>query len=64
MRKAIADEESVPAFAVLTDEQMAAMAQLPELTEAAMRQIKGVGDKKAERYGARFIQALADEKGK
>ena len=62
VRKALADEDSVPAFSILTDEQMAAVAQLPELTEAAMRQVKGVGDKKVERYGARFLQALANEK--
>lgn len=63
VRKAIAEEEGIPAFAVFTDEQLAGMAQLGELTETGMRGVKGVGEKKVERYGAGFIKVLADEKG-
>jgi superfamily II DNA helicase RecQ len=55
VRKAIAEEDSVPAFAIFTDEHMAALAQLPELTLASMQQVKGIGEKKAAKYGERII---------
>ena len=63
IRKQLAQEGSVPAFAIFSDEELAAMAKISPLTLGAMRSVKGVGEKKVEKYGARFIdQAVTDEK--
>jgi superfamily II DNA helicase RecQ len=61
-RKTIAEEDSIPAFAIFTDQQMAALAQLPELTLASMQQVKGIGEKKAEKYGERMLAYLQQGK--
>lgn len=63
IRKAIATEESIPAFAVFTDEELAGIAQLKELSLKSMQSVKGIGEKKCEKYGERFIKEMTDEKG-
>lgn len=63
IRKAIAEAEGIPAFAVLTDEEMAGLAQLAELTPQTMQSVKGIGEKKSEKYATRFIKAMTDETG-
>ena len=55
IRKKVAMEEGVPAYAVFTDEELAAMSKIEVLTAAGMRSIKGIGDKKIERYALFFI---------
>lgn len=62
IRKAIAQEESVPAYAIFTDEELAGMAKVSPLDAAEMRKIKGISDKKIEKYGKRFIQSIPYEK--
>lgn len=62
VRKQIADSESIPAYAVFTDAELAEFAQLKEITPAAMRQIPGVGERKVEKYGTLFM-AVSHEKG-
>jgi superfamily II DNA helicase RecQ len=62
IRKAIAQEESVPAYAIFTDEELAGMAKVLQLDAAEMRKIKGISDKKIEKYAKRFIQSTPDEK--
>ena len=64
LRKHIAQEEGIPAFAIFRDDELAGIAQLETLTLATMKNVKGVGDKKTEKYGQRFITAMADETGK
>lgn len=64
IRKQIAEEDNIPAFTVFTDEEMAGLAELKELTVAGMKKIKGIGDKKIERYAERFKKALDHEKSK
>lgn len=60
-RKAIAEEDAVPAYAVFLDEHLAEMSRLAELTLSGMRKINGIGEKKSEKYGARML-ALFEEK--
>lgn len=60
-RKAIAEADAVPAYAVFLDEHLAEMSRLDALTLAGMRKIPGIGEKKAEKYGERII-ALFEEK--
>jgi superfamily II DNA helicase RecQ len=55
VRKALAEEDSIPAFAIFTDEQMAELAQLPALTLTSMQEVKGIGEKKTAKYGERII---------
>jgi superfamily II DNA helicase RecQ len=50
-RKQIAEKESVSAFIVFSDAELAEMAKLPELSLSKMKAIKGVGKAKSEKYG-------------
>lgn len=55
IRKKAAVEEGVSAFIILTDEEMAELAKQEEISEKSMLSIKGVGEKKVERFGKYFI---------
>jgi len=50
-RKAIAASDAVPAYAVFTDEELAGIARLPVIEVGKLISVKGIGDKKAEKYG-------------
>ena len=50
IRKKVAAEERVPAFIVFTDEELAGLAKLDKITGKSMLSVKGIGDKKVERY--------------
>lgn len=64
IRKKAAAAEGVSAFVICNDEELAEMAKLEAITAPAMLGIKGIGDKKIERYGKYFItNPAADEKG-
>lgn len=57
IRKMIAQAEAIPAYAVFTDAELAEIAKIGEkrnLTD--IRKIKGIGAKKLEKYGAKFVQ--------
>jgi superfamily II DNA helicase RecQ len=58
LRKAIADAEAVPVYAVFTNEQLASMARQRPQTRQALQGIEGIGEAKAERYGQRVIELL------
>lgn len=55
IRKELAQQESIPAFVIFSDRELADLAQFEQLTLAAMRKVAGVGDKKIEKYGRYFI---------
>jgi len=59
IRKKVAADEGLPAFAVFTDEELAGLAKLETITPKSMLTVKGIGDKKVERFAKRFI---TDEK--
>jgi ATP-dependent DNA helicase RecQ len=59
LRRSIADEEKVPPYVVFDDKTLTHMAASKPTTLGAFRQISGVGDRKLERYGARFIAEIA-----
>lgn len=61
IRKEIAEKDGVPPFAVFSDKELAGLAGLEELTPESMKTVKGIGDKKVEKYAERFIKALKDE---
>jgi len=62
IRKQVAAEEGISAFIIFTDEELAELAKLDEITEKNMITIKGVGEKKVERFAKYFItQTDSDE---
>ncbi|MEO0339415.1 MAG: HRDC domain-containing protein [Bacteroidota bacterium] len=61
-RKKIAQEEGIPAYAVFTDKELAALAEIETLNISKMQQVEGIGAKKVEKYGARILEKEKDEK--
>jgi len=57
-RKAIADEDAVPAFAVFVDAELAEIAKLEEITEKNIASINGIGQQRAEKFGRRIIDKM------
>ena len=55
----------MPAYAVFTDEELAGIARLPVLEVSKLISIKGIGDKKVEKYGNQLIELFKSkiEKG-
>lgn len=56
IRKQIAAEDVLPAYAICTDEELAAMAGLTEINKSGLLSVKGFGEKKFEKFGGRIIQ--------
>lgn len=54
VRKQIAAERGLSAFIVFSDEELAELAKLDEITEKTMLGIKGIGEKKVEQYSKYF----------
>jgi superfamily II DNA helicase RecQ len=50
-RKATAEQEGIPVYAVLTNEQLAAIATNRPSSAAALKDVEGIGDGKAGKYG-------------
>ena len=61
IRKQIAEDEAIPAYAIFTDAELAEMVKLPKLTLAAIKSIPGIGNKKVEKYGNSFILNVQTE---
>ncbi len=61
-RKGLAAKEGLPAFAVCTDEQLAAMAREETLDKGKLLAIDGFGEGKAERYAEALVEAHAGDK--
>ncbi len=65
IRKKVAADEGLPAFAVFTDEELAGLAKLEAITQKSMLTVKGIGDKKVERFAKHFItEEKPDEKSR
>jgi superfamily II DNA helicase RecQ len=64
IRKRVAQEVAVPPYAVFTDQELAEISKPETLTAEIMKNIKGIGEKKMEKYGHHFLTKPADEKGK
>lgn len=61
IRKKIAEEDAVPAYAVFTDAELAALSRLDNLTEQEMLKVEGIGKKKVEKYGAALVAMIRKE---
>ena len=58
VRREIASELKVPAYVVFTDATLLAMAERRPQTDAELLSVSGVGLRKLERYGERFLALL------
>lgn len=56
IRKSLAADDGVPAYAVFTDEELSKIAALSPISEMEVIKIQGIGEKKMERYGKKMIQ--------
>jgi len=60
LRKELAEKEGIPAYAVLTNEQMAEIVQRRVQNVTALREIAGIGDARIGKYGERFLRLLQE----
>lgn len=51
IRKQLAEQEAVPAYAVFTDSELAEIAKLETIDIKGIQSIAGIGTKKADKYG-------------
>lgn len=58
LRKQIAAEEGVPPYIIFSDKTLKEMSQVIPLSTVEFLKISGVGEKKVEKYGERFLQLL------
>lgn len=66
LRREIAEEEKVPPYIIFSDVSLKEMSGRLPLNDQEFMQIKGVGERKLEAYGERFLQAIqqyCEEKG-
>ena len=60
LRKELAEEAQVPPYVVFHDSTLREMASARPATLAALGQLPGIGAKKLEAYGERFLRAIDD----
>jgi superfamily II DNA helicase RecQ len=58
LRKTLAEQEGVPAYALFTNEQLAAMVQNRVASKAELGSIDGVGTARLDKYGEAFLRLL------
>lgn len=61
LRKKLAEQEGVPAYALFTNEQLAEMVQKRMASIAELAKIRGVGTARAQKYGEEFVRCLKNE---
>ncbi|WP_439122025.1 DNA helicase RecQ [Marivita sp.] len=60
-RRALAEEQSVPAYVIFPDKTLIEMAETRPRTLDDIARINGVGAKKLERYGRAFLEVIAGD---
>lgn len=58
-RKAVAEREGVPVYAVLSNEQLAQIVQKRVDSKVGLKEVEGVGEARVERYGQGVLDVLA-----
>ena len=56
IRKTMAEELLLPAYVIFTNEELAQMAQLSEVSLTTLREVHGIGQKKVDKFGQRFME--------
>ncbi len=62
LRKTLSEQEGIPAYALFTNEQLAAMIQQRITSKAALGSIDGVGTARIDKYGDAFLQILLSQR--
>lgn len=62
LRKQLAENDAVPAFAVFTDAELAEMAKMSELSAKNLLKINGIGEKRVEKYGEPLCRMFTEQK--
>ena len=60
LRRELAAAIAKPAYVVFDDDTLRELARQRPKTLEAMRQVRGVGEKRLRDYGERFVRAIAD----
>lgn len=55
-RKEIAQRDSVPVYLVFTNEELANIAKMSDISIAELQKIQGIGAKRLEKYGTELIE--------
>ena len=63
IRKRISTEENIPSYVIFTDAELSNLAKLDPLTLENMKTVKGVAERKVEKYGRHFVSTKPGEKG-
>jgi superfamily II DNA helicase RecQ len=58
LRKSTADQEGLPAYALFTNEQLAAMVQQRVTKLKTLEEIPGIGEARVKKYGSAFLEVL------
>lgn len=58
LRKTLAEQEGVPAYALFTNEQLAEMVTRRIQTQTDLASIEGIGKARLEKYGDKFLNLL------
>lgn len=61
IRKTMAEELLLPAYVIFTNEELAQMAQLKEVNLNTLKDVHGIGQKKVEKFGKRFLELYSAE---
>lgn len=62
-RKTTAEKEGIPVYAILTNEQLAVIAAKRPASPAQLREIEGIGESKAGKYGEAVLEIVAHAGG-
>ena len=60
LRMKIARTESVPAFVIFTDATLRNMCEIAPADRNELLRVSGVGEKKADKYGDKFLKEIAE----
>lgn len=61
LRKRLAMDDAVPAYAVFTDAELAEIAKLENIIPSELHKINGIGDKRVEKYGIKLCKLYNEE---
>lgn len=59
IRKQLAENDAVPAFAVFTDYELSEISRMEEITLTGLKTVNGIGVKKIDKYGSQFCELVA-----
>lgn len=60
LRKSLSEAEQVPPYMIFPDSTLTDLARVLPMDRESMRAVKGVGEKKLEKYGDRFLAAIRE----